>query len=173
MYISPKVFFGSLWNFLSAFSNVLRVIVMICGLITWFLYEWENLKCDYPCFHKISSERIGDKPYFGIFGRSFVQMDEDTNQDKCLCNLDLINILMGRLVLRDLENLFAKWASFWWHTNGFLFQKISFSEEKENLQLPLCLFRPQAGYGPRAPPHNLTKLYLLWSLMSMDCKNGR
>ena len=28
-------------------------------------------------FSKISSERLGDKPYFGIFGQSFVQMDED------------------------------------------------------------------------------------------------
>ena len=31
MYISPKIFFGTLWNFLSIFSNVLRVIVSICG----------------------------------------------------------------------------------------------------------------------------------------------
>ena len=37
-----------------------------------------------PLFSKISSKRIGDKPYFGIFGQIFVQLDEDTHphQDK-------------------------------------------------------------------------------------------
>ena len=28
---------------------------------------------------KISSERKGDKPYFGIFVQSFVQMDDNTH----------------------------------------------------------------------------------------------
>ena len=57
MYISPDVFLGSLWNLLSIFSNLLRVTVSICGLITWFLYIWENLKCDYPCFQKFSPKQ--------------------------------------------------------------------------------------------------------------------
>ena len=37
-----------------------------------------------PLFSKISSVRIGNKCYFGIFGQSFVQMVEDTHhhQDK-------------------------------------------------------------------------------------------
>ena len=57
MYISPKVFFGSLWNFLSIFSNVLRVTLINCGLIEWFLHEWENSKCDNPCFQKCSPKQ--------------------------------------------------------------------------------------------------------------------
>ena len=32
-----------------------------------------------PLLLKISSEKIGDKPYFIIFGQSFIQMDEDTH----------------------------------------------------------------------------------------------
>ena len=52
-----QLFFGWLWNFLSIFSNVLTVIVSICGLIEWFLYKWENSKFDYPCFQKFSRKQ--------------------------------------------------------------------------------------------------------------------
>ena len=57
MYISPIVFMGSFWNFLSILSNVLSVTICIYVLIQWFLYEWEILKCDYPCFQKFSPKQ--------------------------------------------------------------------------------------------------------------------
>ena len=44
----------------------------------------KKIKVWLPLFSKISCKRIGDKPYFGNFGHSFVQIDEDTHpyQDK-------------------------------------------------------------------------------------------
>ena len=53
MDISPIVFIQSFWNCLSIFLNLLKIIIGIYGLMEWFVYEWENCKCEYPCFKKL------------------------------------------------------------------------------------------------------------------------
>ena len=53
--------------------------------LDWMIsVRMRKFKAWLPLFSKISSERIGDDPYFGIFGQIFLQMDEDTHphQDK-------------------------------------------------------------------------------------------